>query len=652
MNPLPTVQPQQASAQPAPQAPQAQQPKQSLAQIFGQSTPKPSLDQIFSPGYKAPAPTATPSATAQGLKTGVSNIGQGIANQFSAGVQGLKSDVQGLGSSENAGQKVADATINPLWHLAQAAISPITGALGGSLKSIGDLVSSLPQVQQLANTPAGQKTLDAFDGVQKAFSTITTKYPNATKDIGSAVNLLLLALGGSKAPDDIAQTGEDLSAAGSKVADGASNIKDTLTPEPKGFSDPGYVKTAIDNSQNAIKIDDASLEQAGIPKDMVYQENGNLTPKYAQGRIDDVAQKLDKFQNGLGDQYRATIDVKNTDMNNIIQKGQDVLSDAIKTQGGETPSLGDKISTKVTDLVAPKIPKAVESALKETPQDMFDRYANIANKATESNKNPTPLEEAGNRAGQALDTIQRKLNGIGDQKSSILKQAGVGDKPVGNIVTKFRQGLDNYLSGKTAIEGDSKLVRDISSEAKKLGSNPTANQVDKFIDFAQDRIYSGARDLTVPVTDATTGAIRRLVGQLNTSLKGKLPSTYSDLNAKYADMVGTKNELNTKLGAEGEKGGALMKRVFSPSDANTKKLFAKVQKITGIDLVNEATIARYLQQLSGDVKQASMLEQLQLPKMTDVPNSIMKGLQKHFATPEKMVQRARSLTNASTNNTK
>ncbi len=146
-------------------------------------------------------------------------------------------------------------------------------------------------------------------------------------------------------------------------------------------------------------------------------------------------------------------------------------------------------------------------------------------------------------------------------------------------------------------------------QAEKLGNNPTAAQVDKFVDYAQSRIYTGGRDLSLPVTDKVTATIRGITGRLNESLKSKLPESYRTLNSQYSDMVGTRDELNIKLGKEGERAGSLMKRVFSPSDANTKKLFADVKRLTGIDLVNEAVLAKYVMEAYGDARQASLLEQ-------------------------------------------
>lgn len=309
-------------------------------------------------------------------------------------------------------------------------------------------------------------------------------------------------------------------------------------------------------------------------------------------------------------------------------------------------NLAETAGSKVESLVARPVPKPVESVLKEVPAAQFDEYAAAARKATLNYKNPTPLEIAGKKAQSALDTIQRKLDSAGEQKGAVLNQAAVGNKPVGDIVLRFRQNLKNYLSGKMSVEGDSKLIQDVTSKAEALGANPSAKQVDQFIDYVQDRIYTGSRDLTVPVTNEATASLRRITGELNESLKNQLPDSYRNLNDQYSKIVDVRNELNVKLGKEGEKGGTLMKRVFSPSDANTKQLFEEVKKLTGVDLTNEATLARFTMEVMGDARQASMLEQLQIPNMskTGVANFLMDKATGKFNTPDAIFRRARGLT--------
>lgn len=318
----------------------------------------------------------------------------------------------------------------------------------------------------------------------------------------------------------------------------------------------------------------------------------------------------------------------------VVKGGQELLG---KSKQG--------LGVKIEKFVAEPIQKQYETTLQRTTLQKFDEYANVAKKAAQDFKEQTPLQLAGQKAQSALDTIQRKLKAIGEQKNGVLNQAVVGNKNVGNIVVKFRQNLQRYLGNKTAVEGDTKLLNDISNEAAKLGGNPTAKQVDKFIDFIQDRIYTSGRDLTVPVTDSATGALRQMTGQLNESLKTQLPNSYRGLNQKYADMVGVRNELNIKLGKAGEQGGSLMKRVFSPSDANTKKLFEKVKILTGVDLVDEATLARLMMEIAGDSRQASILQQLDIPQLTStsILGRAWKEIVKRYNTPEMRLKRAREL---------
>lgn len=338
--------------------------------------------------------------------------------------------------------------------------------------------------------------------------------------------------------------------------------------------------------------------------------------------------------------------------------GAQATANVAKAGAAKTAKLTNKAVTSTTQgaknavsaarsWAQPDLKASVQTVLKETPVQKFDEYIGVAKKAALNNKNATPLEVAGTRAQEALTQIQRKLDTIGKNKSAVL-ESSAGRTPVGPIVVKFRQQLQNALKNKTSVEGDAKVYRDVMAEAQKLGSNPTAAQVDRFVDFVQDRIYTAKRDLTVPVTGDIEATLRPITGQLNNALKAKLPPAYTNLNQRYSDMVGVRNELNLKLGTEGEKGGALMKRVFSPSDANTKRLFAQVLDETGIDLVNEATLARYIMDILGDARQKSMLEQLNLQASTPTAGSLTARLIDYLVekanSPEELIRRAREMT--------
>jgi hypothetical protein len=315
-------------------------------------------------------------------------------------------------------------------------------------------------------------------------------------------------------------------------------------------------------------------------------------------------------------------------------------ADSVVTGGA---NLAESAAKTVGKIAEQPIAKNVETVLKETPVDVFDNYVTLATKAAENNKNITPMEFVGKRAEAALDQIQRKLDTIGGNKR-VITDSAVGRQPVGNIVVKFRQNLINAYKGQAKVDGDDKLIEKLITRSEELGNNPSAQQVDMFIDAVQDEIYTANRNLTIPVTDKTTAAIRSITGKLNDALKSKLPSSYSNLNDEYSRLVKVRDELNLKLGKEGEKGGALMKRIFSPSDANMKELAAQIHEITGIDLTNEATVARYTMDVLGDVRQKSMLKELDDIKSTNIVGQIVNYIMEHFNSPEEIIKRARSRT--------
>ncbi len=332
-----------------------------------------------------------------------------------------------------------------------------------------------------------------------------------------------------------------------------------------------------------------------------------------------------------------------------VKNAANTVAHPIENIGKPVVGAGKNLVTKA---VGTPVPTQVASALKEMPTAQFDKLAQITKDATQSFKNQTPMEFSGIEAQRGLNVIGRKLGTIGENKSAIM-DSSAGRTKVGNIVTKFQQSLNNAVRDTPQLIGDEKLIRDVTNNAKLLGNNPSAQAVDRFVDFVQNRVYSGQRDLTVPQSEPVERVVQRVTGELNNALKDKMPESYRTLNKQYSDMVQVRNELNTKLGKEGERGGALMKRVFSPSDNNTKILFKKVHEITGIDLVNIATVAKHLMEVSGDARQKSLLEDIGLLKGAP-PTTLTKAtfdvgvhqLKKLFDpnSPEARIQRARELT--------
>lgn len=387
------------------------------------------------------------------------------------------------------------------------------------------------------------------------------------------------------------------------------------------------------------------------------------------GAIDQIAKTIDPKSQNIMESYsawkqahpeaagnlEASVNIGSLlPVGKIVGKAGEVVSDMAsivpKLASGaiESPRIATAVKNAAKGVLFKETPAPVATALKETQTNSFKNYVQLAKDATQSNKAPTPLEFAGSRATEALKTIDQQLKAINIQKSALLDKPKWANHQVGDVASSFATGLEKRLSSTKLVAGDEALVTKVQEEVAKLGSNPTAKQVDKFIDYAQKLIYSSNRDLTLPVTGEGEGILRPLIGQMNSALKKRLPTSYTNLNASASQLYDVIGELNTKLGKDSERAGALMKRVFSPSDANTKALFEKVNKLTGIDLVNEATVAKYAMELFGDVRQKSLLSDLGILAKGNNPSGMIEKMlawaHDHLNTPEMQAERATALT--------
>lgn len=104
----------------------------------------------------------------------------------------------------------------------------------------------------------------------------------------------------------------------------ANSLFNKISKSPN--TNKAYFETAIKNSQ-AEDIDRA-IKVGEVPKEAVYKQGKVLTPEFAQGRVDDIAMKLDMYQPGLGQQFRGSVDINNSTMNGLVDTGEMILNNA------------------------------------------------------------------------------------------------------------------------------------------------------------------------------------------------------------------------------------------------------------------------------------------------------------------------------------
>lgn len=315
--------------------------------------------------------------------------------------------------------------------------------------------------------------------------------------------------------------------------------------------------------------------------------------------------------------------------------GVDIATDTAKNLGKSIAKQTERVGAKVTDVVSP-VESGVETVLRGgekltdqiSLQDKFYKYKQQAEKAVKDYSQPTPLELAGQEGESALKKLQNQMKQIGTQKKELTKT--LADKPVGDIIDTAKISIRNDLRERAGITftkdgvlknakgriatisdpSDLKLLQDVDKILTKVSQKPTFQRVDDTVDYIQDLLFKRESNTAVPVNKNIEGILKRAVNNLNTGLKEIGGEQYKTLNIKYSNRKQVFDKLNKALGIEGNKGASLMKQLFSPSGTAPRKLFGSIKDLTGIDLVQEATLAKFFMENIGDVRQASLLEQV------------------------------------------
>lgn len=401
------------------------------------------------------------------------------------------------------------------------------------------------------------------------------------------------------------------------------NIAGGVLDVPGELVGSGLKATGLDKPVGNVVSAVANTE----PVKRVTDFYNSLSPE-AQGNLDSIANIASLIGGGA-------IGKK------VITKG---AIDSVKSVGtgalemAKNPLKGSKnivssIGNKVSDAITP-INEGTKTVLAKTSLPVLDKYISTGQAAISDFSKITPLELAGKEAENAVKTLTGQLKTIGTRKADITET--IASKPVGDMALRAKDTIQKGLlertgstvTGKGAIKNasgrvssitssaDASLLKEVNGSLAKLGENPTFREVDDTVDRLQQLLYERKGNLLVAQNSKVEAVIKGAIKELNSNLKTFATKAgaedYVKYNDAYSRYISAYTKLNKVLGAEGDKGGALMKRVFSPSDAGTKKLFEEVKKLTNgkHDLVQEATLAKFVMENLGDARQASLLEEV------------------------------------------
>lgn len=327
-------------------------------------------------------------------------------------------------------------------------------------------------------------------------------------------------------------------------------------------------------------------------------------------------------------------------VNNVAEQGKSAY-DALS---GKLPNITSYPKQFLDKITTDKISPQVKTILQDAPVEKLDRYIADGVKAQSDPRALTPLEKAGETAVSTAKIIKSDLGNLGRQKVATLdsvgnvKVPGVAIEQIDKIKTLLQKNLTKDERG---------FVNSYIKELEVLGKNPAAKTVDALVDKMQSTFFEKGGLTAIPVTTRIKSLINTSIGEINSKLKsvvdGALGSKdYSILNQQYANKVKLFGALNKSLGAEGARGSSLLKRFFSPQDAGTKKLFGYIKQYYGIDLAQDATLAKFVMETLGDTRAKSLL---QLPPMSKsgIIDRALQAVENKLTSPTKVLDKARTM---------
>lgn len=424
---------------------------------------------------------------------------------------------------------------------------------------------------------------------------------------------------------------------GASTASGV--INDALT---------GAVKTVLPQSaENAVKsglqaVTKPIIESAPVQSIMgKYEELKQTNPKLAQ----DISSALGFAQLGLDvTGIGETASLAKSGIKKGVQMAETGVKD-IAQAGSDIATGASQLKDEAIQILAPKVDEQVKTVLQNTPTEKFDKVVQIAKESAANAEAPSTFEVVSQSMTDATKQLQSQTKSLAEQKATIIGKAKTGladfTKETGKTILDINRKLKGSKIGQQFIE--------------KLKGVKNKIDADKAIDEMQDILYKGNKDMTIPIGSKEDKILRGVLGEYNTTLKSTLPSSYGKINSEISNRLKAINILNRSLGETvngvSTRGAGLVKRFFSPSGTQAKELFKYIKSTTGINLAEDATLAKYVADAFGDTKVKSLLEGLPTSKSGIIDKTIDFALEKtgvkdviSSAKTEGMIKKARSLT--------
>lgn len=345
--------------------------------------------------------------------------------------------------------------------------------------------------------------------------------------------------------------------------------------------------------------------------------------------------------------YRAA---KSGNVPEALLQGSLTAASIIGMRGNRAALPGAMERRTVNPLTRSAVTSAIdEGATAATVKNEAAGYVKAAQKYAENPaRDPSPFMVASKKAEEVLTNIDDELKTLGEQKKTALQMGGDRVvKGVDEVKRDFKRKLSEDMGlefgrfkesstlkareqgGGSVTDADRAFLENVWKDLAELDNkNVPARVVDQKVDKLQALIYE--RKKTATLSPDVAALIEQTVGTLNGKLKTTLADTkFPSVNDRMSTLIGARKDFEKIAGKEGVKGEAFMRGIIG--NEQKKALANELKNITGVDLVREASLAKFASDMYGMKDVSGLFEAVSRGKESLAARSIQALVQNRVA---------------------
>jgi len=314
-----------------------------------------------------------------------------------------------------------------------------------------------------------------------------------------------------------------------------------------------------------------------------------------------------------------------TGIESVVTKGKQVVADT-KTALSRS-NVPENFQASVERLSRPKVTTKGATPQK-SPSQKYQEYYKQEQKFKTDIKQDTAVSKVGEDIGNQFDTVIAKRRSAGKVMGDEIVKVGSKKIDITESFPKLEVELKNngvtYSKGKVKLSDTSKitiqdanLLNNYITELNKLGTNPTAAQLDAFLSRTPEnlKIFKAKNNIT-----STTNGERMIKGNLseirNSLIKDPQLAVYAKARKSYADLSDFIDEGISYLGKKTQSGDYAKDASIAKSSVQSilnngkKDWLLKLEDLTGYPAVDNAMLALQAMKDAGNFRGNSLLELL------------------------------------------